>query len=182
MSESERQLDKQKAILVAEEDLQNKIEVGVIRTKRQIKWVQGLIERCINLGMSIANEPEKARVSATCNCTKDVELNGYDGKDMTSVKIPDNITLRYNAPGRAVRESVAIDTCLVPEIKFLWALGIETTGCCCGHGIEEGQILVAKKDIPKMEVLGYEHWENPMDPERKDGFVAMTSNLKQEPI
>jgi hypothetical protein len=54
------------------------------------------------------------------------------------------------------RKTVAIDRCLLPEVKGLWENGIRTTGCCCGHGKTElAYIGVDSQDVSKMELLGY---------------------------
>ncbi|AVX04338.1 hypothetical protein MXMO3_01813 [Maritalea myrionectae] len=31
------------------------------------------------------------------------------------------------------KEFVCLDTCIVEQVKAVWAAGIETGGCCCGH-------------------------------------------------
>lgn len=33
-----------------------------------------------------------------------------------------------------------MDKCIVPAVKALWAAGIRTIGCCCGHGSKHGVI------------------------------------------
>jgi len=49
------------------------------------------------------------------------------------------------------RECFAIDACIVPTVQALWAKGVKTTGCCCGHGSGHGVIglLTASDDAPK---------------------------------
>ena len=56
-----------------------------------------------------------------------------------------------------MRDTLAIDACVLPEIAFLWRLGIVTTGSCCGHNQQPGYIGVAREDVPRMEALGYQH-------------------------
>lgn len=34
----------------------------------------------------------------------------------------------------------AIDACIVDAVKALWAAGIRTIGCCCGHGSKHAVI------------------------------------------
>lgn len=36
----------------------------------------------------------------------------------------------------------AIDACIAPAVKALWAIGVRTLGCCCGHGSGHGVISV----------------------------------------
>lgn len=33
-----------------------------------------------------------------------------------------------------------MDACIVPAVNVLWAAGIRTIGCCCGHGSGHGVI------------------------------------------
>lgn len=33
-----------------------------------------------------------------------------------------------------------LDRCIAPAIEALWAAGIRTRGCCCGHGSGHGVI------------------------------------------
>lgn len=70
---------------------------------------------------------------------------------------------------------VNIDKCLLPEIIKLWELGIETTGCCCGHAKRGAFIGVAFEDISKMKALGYKVAFNGCRPGDEDSFVPMTT-------
>lgn len=102
-----------------------------------------------------------------CNC-KDVEVGTY--KNQIILKVPDNITLRYNNPEREIITEVCIDRCIAEEIKYLWSQGIRTTGCCCGHNKVTPYIGVIEEDIPKMKTLGYEVVFNPCKPNAEDSF------------
>jgi len=45
------------------------------------------------------------------------------------------------------RDCFRLDACIVPALLALWAKGIKTTGCCCGHGSGSGIIgLLTEKD------------------------------------
>lgn len=37
---------------------------------------------------------------------------------------------------------LALDTCIVPAIQALWAAGVVTVSCCCGHGAPHGVISI----------------------------------------
>ena len=68
-----------------------------------------------------------------------------------------------------------IDKCLIEEIKQLWALGIHTQGCCCGHNKTIGFIQVERTDFQKMLDMGYE-WYHDYEEElggknRYDAFI-----------
>lgn len=84
----------------------------------------------------------------------------------------------YNL-GDGYKEDVCIDKCLEEEIKSLWAKGIVTTGCCCGHGMNLGFIQVrTKEDVEKMRSLGYQHYiykDKYGGVERKDAFIPKTT-------
>jgi hypothetical protein len=38
------------------------------------------------------------------------------------------------------RECFSLDACIVPVLETLWAYGVQTTGCCCGHGSGRGVV------------------------------------------
>lgn len=106
-----------------------------------------------------------------CKC-KNVEFGSYDNQMI--LDIPNIVTLRMNNPERTIRKTVCVDTCLVNEIKYLWSLGIATTGCCCGHNKRDGYIGVEDKFIPRMKELGYNVYFNELYPEREDSFISKT--------
>ena len=62
------------------------------------------------------------------------------------VDLPDGI-----APQRE-RRTVSIDECIVPQIKALWAKGIQTLGCCCGHGTMGECTLILPSDYDPTEL------------------------------
>ena len=51
--------------------------------------------------------------------------------------------------------TVYIDNCIVEAIKLLWDKGIETNGCCCGHGYMSAWVSVDPCDYVAMYELGY---------------------------
>jgi hypothetical protein len=40
------------------------------------------------------------------------------------------------------RQCFALDACIVPAVEALWAAGIRSTGCCCGHGSGHGVVSI----------------------------------------
>ena len=56
-----------------------------------------------------------------------------------AVALPDDI-----ATYKELR-SVAVDECIVNEIKNLWQHEVQTLGCCCGHGKEVANVIIAEK-------------------------------------
>jgi len=103
-----------------------------------------------------------------CNCIN-IKIGSYDNQ--IELKIPNNIKLEYNNPEKEKRKTVCIDKCLVDEIKYLWNIGIRTTGCCCGHNIQQGYIGVIDEDISRMKNLGYTVASNTCRPNDEDSFV-----------
>lgn len=57
----------------------------------------------------------------------------------------------------SVRDTTCLDRCVAEEVQSLWALGVVTTGCCCGHGITTGYIGVeGQESLDIMAKLKYE--------------------------
>ena len=70
---------------------------------------------------------------------------------------------------------IAIDKCLLPEIIYLWEMGIKTNACCCGHGKNNLAIIgVEPEYIGKMKSLGYKVKFNPSRPNDEDSFIPKT--------
>ena len=86
-----------------------------------------------------------------------------------------HIYLPWKSPRDCENPLVAsIDKCLLPEILSLWEMGIKTTGCCCGHGVQTPYIGVTKEGIQKMKNLGYEVHFNSCRPGAEDSFIPKT--------
>lgn len=76
---------------------------------------------------------------------------------------------------------VCVDTCLASEIGWLWQHGIETNGCCCGHGYDsDAYIGVYAASVEKMKELGYKQFVHPTHPpvRPKQTFIPKTIQLK----
>ena len=89
-----------------------------------------------------------------CKC-KDVIPQSQECYDqMTMLKVPKNLGIRKNVPEG--ERYVCVDPCLASEVEGLWAQGIATTGCCCGHNIDDLRPYIGVRDkfIPKMKELG----------------------------
>jgi len=71
---------------------------------------------------------------------------------------------------------MGIDKCIAEEIKYIWKLGIKTTGCCCGHNIQEGYIGVIDKDIEFMKKSGYRVRFNERDLSDERNFIPKSHN------
>jgi hypothetical protein len=97
-----------------------------------------------------------------CDCV-DVEIGSYANQVLLS------------APSHMPKENgYCIDRCLAGEVQELWARGVTTTGCCCGHNKVAPFIGVAPDDIQTMKALGYRVRPNPMRPNDEDCFVPMS--------
>ena len=59
-----------------------------------------------------------------------------------------------DAPGRLKKEhpkGICVDACIAGAIKMLWENGVETAGCCCGHGrISGGCELIVPSKAPSI--------------------------------
>lgn len=69
---------------------------------------------------------------------------------------------------------ICVDVCLALEVSQLWAAGIKTTGCCCGHGKAPPYIGVAPEHIEAMKAAGYIVQPNELRPGDEDSFVPKT--------
>jgi hypothetical protein len=68
------------------------------------------------------------------------------------------------------RECISMDACIVPALEAIWALGILTVGCCCGHGSGRGVIsirteeyvtVLSPEEAAKYCEHNWERWECP---------------------
>lgn len=41
---------------------------------------------------------------------------------------------------------ICIDSCIAETIKLLWQAGVETLGCCCGHGKSSPSLVIASHE------------------------------------
>ena len=39
------------------------------------------------------------------------------------------------------RRCFVLDACIVPAVEAVWAAGMKTLGCCCGHGQRSGGVI-----------------------------------------
>lgn len=75
------------------------------------------------------------------------------------------VEIRFSA--QSERKPFSVDTCLQHEIhELIFKQGVNTIGCCCGHGRKQAYIQVSPQSVQKMHDLGYE----PL-PESEDGQV-----------
>lgn len=52
----------------------------------------------------------------------------------------------------SMRIKMAVDACLAPLIQMLNDYGIHTVGCCCGHGKDQGSIII-EQDKKLIKIL-----------------------------
>jgi len=101
-----------------------------------------------------------------CKCIN-IEIGSYDNQ-VEVMPLPHMSAYKAKVGGA---DTICLDRCIAEEIKYLWSLGITTTGCCCGHNKEIGYIGVIEKDIRKMKRLGYRVILNPIRPNDEDSFI-----------
>lgn len=81
--------------------------------------------------------------------------NSMLGACMTPMPVTIPANLSYTGTTRTAIKG--IDTCIADIIKALNDAGIGTTGCCCGHGMEPGTILLT--DGRELTVVFPAGWE-----------------------
>ena len=62
------------------------------------------------------------------------------GKDKVILNVPIPANLSYNGKFRWALKP--IDRCIAPIVKALNDAGVYTSGCCCGHGEADGNIIL----------------------------------------
>ena len=69
------------------------------------------------------------------------------------------------------KKIIFVDSCILDKMIQLWGIGINTLGCCCGHGkIKPSVVVDTEQDIMKMESLGYGRSEWYAYVDRRDIF------------
>jgi hypothetical protein len=104
-----------------------------------------------------------------CNCNPYLtETERYF--QQVVIELPDNQKDKTRRLSDGLSPAVCVDPCIVDEMKTLWANGIQTRGCCCGHNNPNWYpfVNVSEESIPAMLDMGYVQ-EHP-DAERKDTF------------
>ncbi|QTE37490.1 hypothetical protein J3L18_00030 [Mucilaginibacter gossypii] len=91
------------------------------------------------------------------------------------IELPDSQKDKTRRIADGLSPCVCLDPCIVDEIQTLWDLGIQTTGCCCGHNNPEWFPFVNVNDdsIEAMLDLGY--IQKHSDTKRKDTFLLKSA-------
>lgn len=106
-----------------------------------------------------------------CDCVN--VLPGTYGNQVEIKELPAHMLAYKRKQGGA--DSICIDRCVADEVQELWAKGITTTGCCCGHNIKDFSFIgVIDEDIARMKDMGYEVRFNPSRPSDEDSFIPKT--------
>lgn len=90
-----------------------------------------------------------------CNCDPSIfdnEALRYEKQVL--LELPEGM-VRDRRLREGLSSQVCIDPCIVDHIKYIWSLGIETLGCCCGHNTIPGWVGVPERQTEKMKSLGY---------------------------
>lgn len=102
-----------------------------------------------------------------CSCAN-VEIGSYANQ----IELPRPAHMIGQTAGTS-SDTICIDKCLEDEIKYLWSIGISTTGCCCGHNKIAPFIGVIDSDIQRMKKIGYTVALNPLRPDSEDSFTPI---------
>lgn len=65
-----------------------------------------------------------------CQC-ENVEIGSYDNQ--VELPTPRHMLEIGNIGCLEFRATTCVDRCIAPLVQALWAAGVVTTGCCCGH-------------------------------------------------
>lgn len=96
------------------------------------------------LGWAFIPDSERVNERPDAPCA-DADFGSY--RNQVSMIPPESL---------AIRGPVGVDLCLASEIAGLWARGVRTVECCCGHGRQQGYIAVRPESAASMKALGYE--------------------------
>ena len=105
-----------------------------------------------------------------CNCVN-VKIGSYDNQIMV-----DRPKCMMGRTEGSSNDKICLDKCIAEEVQYLWSCGIRTTGCCCGHNIQEGYIGVIEKDIEFMKKSGYKVRFNKQNLSDEKNFVPKSHN------
>jgi len=109
-----------------------------------------------------------------CDCIN-VKMGSYDNQ--TELSRPKCMVGRMEGTSS---NTICIDKCIAEEIKYLWSLGIRTTGCCCGHNKQEGYIGVIDEDIEIMKKGSYKVHFNKDDLSDERNFIPKSHNKENK--
>ena len=101
-------------------------------------------------------------------------IKNYTDKNVNIYKSYNDHEVNLSAPPQITSSSIVVDKCIVDELKWLWSLGITTTGCCCGHRKGKEYIKVIKKDVVRMMFLGYKERVHPYDSTLSNTFFPLS--------
>ena len=93
---------------------------------------------------------------------RDMRTLGHLRRDVVCVNSPIGeyqcyAKIRFSAQSEL--NPICVDTCLQHEIHELFYCGVNTIGCCCGHGVKQAYIQVSPQSVKKMHELGYTQLE-----------------------
>lgn len=74
-----------------------------------------------------------------CNCRMNSDPNGGD---------PEALLDQAKYFPDTGRPTVAVDRCIAPQIEALWAAGVRTRACCCGHNNQVPMAPMVALDDP----------------------------------
>lgn len=97
-------------------------------------------------------------------------INVAMGSYANQIEVPAPEVLRTMRAAAGLSGTICLDRCVAAEVQALWAKGITTTGCCCGHNTAPPFIGVVPADIGRMKAMGYAVAHNPGRPGDEDSF------------
>ena len=99
--------------------------------------LQEVVERPIPPPTLVLGTNIEIPIPMGCSC-KDVEIGSY--ANQIELPTPKHMLDLGQLGCLSFRPTTCVDRCIAPVVQALWALGVVTTGCCCGHNVRDGYI------------------------------------------
>jgi hypothetical protein len=77
------------------------------------------------------------RLKRGCDCV-DVDIGTY--ANQVELPTPQHMLALGSVGCLSFRPTTCIDACIAGLVVRLWEAGVITTGCCCGHNVQDGYI------------------------------------------
>jgi len=84
-----------------------------------------------------------------CDCLS------YNGQGRIGGTTPEVALSQHRYFPDAPRDIICVDACIAEVIERLWAAGVRTEGCCCGHN----RTSMISNGYPEVMLSGPEHAE-----------------------
>jgi hypothetical protein len=103
------------------------------------------------------------RIPVGCACEQ-IEIGSHDAQ--VELKTPQHMLSLGSLGCLEFRETTCVDRCIAGVVQSLWALGVVTTGACCGHNKCDGYVGIWEDgDITELDAaVALAMLDNPPEP------------------